>query len=195
MRRAQTAWPYRWLVAIVLLGLTTGIAIAFFTGRFWLGGAVLGTSSATIFVEQLSPTEAFEQLIPGETQQVVWKVTNQGSTELFLAAVPIGEWQNTLLDSQLVQISNVQYSFLNDQNWSASIYAQLSLGDQMFLSEDGTETSLLPLMAGESVYVRAEIGLRSEAGNEYQNEEFTFGVEFIAKQTHPEAQWPVYEHI
>lgn len=192
MHIAFHRWRNRWLLAIAFVGISVGIATAYFTGSSWLTGQVLGTSTLAIQVEQLSPS-AFDSFIPGEPQEFTWKIRNTGNTPVHLAARFSGQWENPALDAGLFRLSEVSYQVPGSPSWQPIAIESIVSDQPWFLSPSGQESELVTLDEDSELFIRGNFVLAESADNSYQMTNFPFSLQVIAKQTTQDAVWPTYE--
>ncbi len=192
MQVSLKQWRNRWLMAIAFVGVSVGIATAYFTGSSWLSGQVLGTSSLAVQVEQIQP-QNFTKFIPGEPQQFIWRITNSGTIPVHLAARFTGNWQKPGLDNSLFSLSAIMYKMTNSSEWQAISRSPITSGESWYLSPTGQESDLVVLDAGLELEIRGELKLASSADNTYQIADFPFSLQVIAKQITADAVWPEYE--
>lgn len=185
-------WRNRWLLVIAFVGISVGVATAYFNGSSWLRGQVLGTSTLAIQVEQMSP-ETFTSFIPGEPQEFIWKIRNTGNTPVHLAARFSGTWENPVLDAALIKLLAVSYQESGSSSWQKIGLGPIVSNQAWFLSPSGQESELVTLDADSQLMIRGNIQLDESADNSYQVTNFPFILQVIAKQTTPAAVWPEYE--
>jgi len=192
MQTTLSRWRNRWLLAIAFVGISVGIATAYFTGSSWLSGQVLGTSALSIQVEQVSPV-SFDAFIPGEPQEFTWKIRNTGSAPVHLAARFSGEWENPALITTMFRLTAIEYQVTNGQSWQPIAVESIVSGQPWFLSPTGLESDLVTLDEDSELLVRGNFVLAESADNSYQMTNFPFSLQVIAKQTTNDAVWPTYE--
>jgi hypothetical protein len=192
MHIAFHRWRNRWLLAIAFVGISVGIATAYFTGSSWLSGQVLGTSALSIQVEQMSP-ETFAAFIPGEPQEFTWKVRNTGNAPVHLAARFSGEWENPALITSMFRLTAIAYQITGGQSWQPIAVDSIISGQPWFLSPTGLESELVTLDEDSELFIRGNFVLAESADNSYQMTNFPLTLQVIAKQTTNDAVWPEYE--
>ncbi len=192
MHIAFHRWRNRWLLAIAFVGISVGIATAYFTGSSWIRGQVLGTSTLAIQVEQMSP-ETFSAFIPGEPQEFTWKVRNIGNASVHLAARFSGEWENPALITSMFRLTAIAYQITGGQSWQPIAVDSIISGQPWFLSPTGLESELVTLDEDSELFIRGNFVLAESADNSYQMTNFPFSLQVIAKQTTQDAVWPTYE--
>lgn len=192
MQLSLRQWRNKWLVALAFVGVSVGIVTAYYTGSSWLRGQVLGTSSLAILVEQIEP-QVFAKFIPGEPQRFVWKITNNGTIPVHLAARFTGSWENEVLDNSIFSLSAIKYRITDSQAWQSVAVNSIVTGQSWFFSPSGQESDLIALGAGSVLEVQGDLQLASSADNSYQTADFPFSIQVIAKQTTTDAVWPAYE--
>ncbi len=185
-------WRIRWLLALAFLGVSVGLATAYFSSNSWLRGQVLGTSSLAIQVEKIEPS-VFAKFLPGEAQSFVWQISNTGDTPIHLAGRFSGNWEKPELESQLFKIVNLKYKLESAQTWQPVAVDAIVSGQSWFFSPTGLETDLLTLPVDGVLLVEGDLLLDSAADNQYQLSDFPFSLQVIAKQTTTDATWPTYE--
>ena len=192
MQTTLNRWRNRWLLAIAFVGISVGIATAYFTGSSWLSGQVLGTSALSIQVEQVSPV-SFDLFIPGEPQEFTWKIKNTGSAPVHLAARFSGEWDNPALITTMFRFTEIAYQVTGGQTWQSIAVESIVSGQPWFLSPTGLESELVTLNEDSELTIRGNFVLAESADNSYQMTNFPFSIQVIAKQTTQDAVWPMYE--
>lgn len=190
MRRRHYITHTRWLLSVALLGLSVGMAVAFFSARAWLQGRVLGTATTAITISQVAP-EVFSPFVPGVLQPFSWLITNEGTVALNLASRFVGEWSKAGLDSMAISLRNLEYRLSGGGDWHTVSDAIIHSGEQFFVGQ--SEQQLETIEAGQSVEVRGAVALDAAVDNQYQSSEFPFELQIIGKQTTEGAAWPTYE--
>lgn len=192
MQLSLKQWKTRWLLVLVFMGVSVGLATAYFSSNSWLSGQVFGTSSLAIQVEKVEP-DKFAKFLPGEAQSFVWQIRNTGDTPIHLAGRFVGNWDKTELDNRLFKIVNLKYKLLTTQNWQAMAVDDVVSSQSWFFSPTGSESNLLILPVDGVLIVQGDLLLDAAADNQYQMTDFLFSLQVIAKQTTADATWPAYE--
>jgi len=177
------------IMSIVLsLGLiVAGGVTAYFTHQASTQQIVVSTGSLAIEIGETNPIR-FDNLLPGQEQEITWTVSNTGSTPVALKGKIEGNWEDqNLLGADLKMID---VSAQIDGSWLSLASDLADPGSEFFLSATGQENDLMNLAAGEIIPMRLKFILDSQVLDDYQNQNYGLSVHLAAKQTNSEANWP-----
>jgi predicted ribosomally synthesized peptide with SipW-like signal peptide len=175
---------------LLLVFLTTFTILstrAYFTSQDVSPENVFTSGSLSVAISQ-GDVLAIENWHPGMKQDLEFEVTNTGTMPIYMKGYFGGQWGNIELDPLLFEITALERKVAD--TWIQVVSEGLHVGEEFFLSSDGTENSLLSLEPGEVVTFRARTKLSETTGDEYQNEVFSVSLHVAAKQMVDSASWP-----
>jgi len=177
------------LAITAMLGTMVGMgsSIAYFSSRQTTDTNTLQTGTLQVDISQSAPL-AVSNWQPGESRQLEVTIVNTGQLPLHALAKLDASWSNPLLSTSMIERTSVERWFAG--NWIPVISTTEQAESPLFISTDGTESTLLTLATNQMEKYRMTIQLSPDATDEYQGESLTGSVEVVAKQTTAGAPWP-----
>lgn len=146
---------------------------------------VSGSLSVAVTQDEVLTVENWR---PGEEYALAFLVTNTGSMPLEVKGKLHGAWGQSYLDPEIVEIISFERNISG--NWVTVNATGLTVDQEFYLSQDGTEATLQSLQAGESAEFRATIRLSEDTPDEYQNQMFATSLHIAGKQATAGSSWP-----
>lgn len=171
------------LFVVFVISTTT----AYFTGSaqsddniFMSGDLEVGIIQNNLFTVQ--------DWFPGSEHTIEFSIVNNGNINQYVKGYLGGTWDNEVLDNSVFEITKLERS-INDE-WITMNIANMLIGDEFYLSTDGSSNSLIELSPGTQEDFRLSVKLSELTGDEYQNESFVANLHLAARQTIEGADWP-----
>ncbi|HLN18616.1 MAG TPA: TasA family protein [Patescibacteria group bacterium] len=177
------------VIAFVVITVA-GATYAWFNDQ----GQVNGTSTTgdiELRIYDQNTTNAFNfhltNLAPGETKQLNFDIANVGTLPQYLRGWITGEWGDSSLDENLMQIVRVE-------RWTGSAWDTLTSNDNgitgaFYYSPNGTDSNLFQVDPNNRAQLRLTVKLDEDANNTYENRTFNAQLTIQARQTMSGAQW------
>ena len=99
-----------------------------------------------------------------------------------------GIWDDANLDPTMFEVIAVEHQI--DDTWMNIMQGGVALGDEFYLSADGSPDNLLAIPVHEQVKLRLTARLSEQAGNEYQEQVFRTSLHLAGRQVQESASWP-----
>ena len=125
---------------------------------------------------------------PGETYELNFTIANSGSLPVYVKGFLGGEWLTPELDPSMVEVLSLQREV--NGSWVQVTQTGLNIGEEFFLSSDGTENSLESLVPNQEVHYKMNVQLVPEVADEYQLQTFSTSLHIAARQVAQGANWP-----
>jgi predicted ribosomally synthesized peptide with SipW-like signal peptide len=178
----------RVLLAVVCTALAVGGAFAYFTSQTSVPLGVVKTAELRVSAASIDSFSG-NHWLPGEEKIATWRITNTGTTPVFVKGFLTGSWGDVSLDSSVVKIKRIER--LSEGSWVVVLDAAMELGSEFFHSATGGDLGLEALEPAAEVQYRVTAVLDANAGDEYQLQEFTTALHVAARQTTSGATWPL----
>ena len=176
---------------LLILSFFTVLAIsstvAYFTSSSESDENIFTSGNLKIEITQ-DDVLSIQNWFPGSEHSMEFSMINTGSMPEYAKGYLGGVWSNEDLDPSVFEITKLERK-VNDA-WIVVDNEGLDVGEEFFLSADGTINTLLELSAGVREDFKLTVRLNETAGDEYQNEIFTTSLHLAAKQTLVGSQWP-----
>ncbi len=125
---------------------------------------------------------------PGSEHTLEFSMLNNGTLNEYVKGYLGGSWDNESLDPTVIKISKLERRVNNE--WLVIESGAREIGDEFYLSDDGTMYSLIELGSGSKEDFRITVKLVETIGDEYQNEIFVANLHLAARQSIEGADWP-----
>lgn len=125
---------------------------------------------------------------PGSEHSIEFSIVNNGTINEYVKGYLGGSWDNEVLDSSVFEITKLERKINNE--WISMNSNGMEIGDEFYLSADGTNLSLIKLDPGSQEDFRLAVKLSEFTGDEYQNETFVANLHLAGKQSIEGADWP-----
>jgi predicted ribosomally synthesized peptide with SipW-like signal peptide len=176
------------IIAFTLLAtLAISSTSAYFTSSSESDQNIFTSGNLKIEVQQ-DDVLSVQDWLPGDEKTMEFKMVNTGSIPEYAKGYLGGEWSNPDLDPSVFEVRQLERKV--SDAWVVVENAGLSLGEEFYLSMDGTEITLFELSPGEDEEFRLTVGLDEQTGDEYQNEVFSASLHLAARQVVEGATWP-----
>lgn len=129
-----------------------------------------------------------EEWFPGSEHTIEFSISNNGNVNQYVKGYLGGNWNNQILDNSVFEITKLERSINN--GWITMNSGVVMIGDEFYLSQDGTSVSLIELVPDSKQDFRMSVKLSELTGDEYQNERFVANLHLAARQTIEGADWP-----
>ncbi|GIK83966.1 MAG: hypothetical protein BroJett025_05880 [Patescibacteria group bacterium] len=160
---------------------------AFFTDVNSSPENVLTSGTVSVAVNQDSVLSVSDWR-PGEQQVLEFAVENTGSMPVEIKGYLHGAWSEPNLDPEIVEIIAIERK--EGENWIQVTQNGGVIGQEFYLSADGTENSLLALEPQEVAAFRLTVQLSETAPDEYQNQTFVTSLHIAGRQITGSSSWP-----
>lgn len=124
---------------------------------------------------------------PGSEHSMEFSVINTGSLSEYVKGYLGGNWSKPELENSVFKIVKLERKV--NEVWVV-VADNLSIGDEFYLSSDGTEQSLLEILPGNEEDYKFSVKLSEDTTDDYQKEYFSASLHLAAKQVHDGASWP-----
>jgi len=171
------------LFSVLIISGTT----AYFTSSSESDENIFASGNLKIEVEQ-DDVLSVQDWFPGSEHTMEFSMLNTGSMPEYVKGYLGGSWDQGELNSSVFRISKMERK-IND-TWIAINNEGLDINDEFYFSSDGTENTLLELLAGAEENFRLTIILDDETSDEYQNQVFTASLHLASKQIEIGSMWP-----
>ena len=180
----KTYKPLLILSMFVVLVIST--TTAYFTGTTESDDNIFISGDIAIDVIQ-DNLFTVEEWFPGSEHTIEFSMLNNGTINEYVKGYLGGSWDNEELDPSVFKISKLEHKENNE--W-LTMSNGLELGDEFYLSDDGTIQTLIELNPGSKEDFRLGVKLIETVGEEYQNQTFVANLHLAARQSTNGADWP-----
>ncbi|MBU0974914.1 M73 family metallopeptidase [Patescibacteria group bacterium] len=172
------------LFVIFVISTTT----AYFTNSSQSDENVFTSGDLKIEVTQ-DNVLSVQNWFPGSEHSMEFSMTNTGSMTEYAKGYLGGIWSSEELDTSVFEITKLERK-VNDE-WLVINSTGLNIGDEFYLSADGSELNLLELIPGAREDFKLTTKLSETTEDQYQNEFFSASLHLAARQIDDGAEWPV----
>lgn len=153
------------------------------------------SSSENIFVSgNLSVAVSQDEVLsvqnwkPADEHMITFAVTNTGTVPTQVKGKLVGAWNQSNLDAGVVEITAFERKVGLD--WVPVQAGSIEMGEEFYLSADGTPENLQVLQSEETVELRITTRLSATTPDEYQNQTFAASLHIAGKQATEGSSWP-----
>lgn len=179
---------YKPLLLLTLFSLLSiGATKAYFTTSAASDENIFTSGNLSVAVTQ-DNVLAVQNWFPSDEHTLEFTLTNDGSMPVYAKGYLGGVWNQEELDPSVFDISKLERKV--NETWVVVINEGLDIGEEFYLSSDGSVNSLLSLEPSESTQFRLTTKLSESTDDEYQNKIFTSSLHLAGRQTVDGAAWP-----
>lgn len=176
------------LLFIVLLSLFTfAVTKAYFTASANSADNIFVSGDLELTMNQDSVLSV-SNWQPGEVHVMEFDLLNSGDFPINIKGYLDGLWTDAQLEPTMVEITLVER--LTEYGWVDITPNNFEIGEEFFVSEDGTENSVLDVFPQQQEHLRISVKLSDSVSDEYQNQGFKSSLHMGAKQVLQGASWP-----